>query len=134
MNKTETPDFSAFLLSPAGRIEINLPNGDPMLYQGKRVAVSVYSPASAEYARAQAALQRSATSKVISAKKGVIAEEDSFEIDARFLESITAGIENFPYPGGAAAIYRERGLLYIGEQVRAYLNEQTNFFGKPKTS
>ena len=51
---TTVADFSAFLLSPTGRVEINLPNGDPMLFDGKRVAVNVYSPASAEYARAHA--------------------------------------------------------------------------------
>ena len=127
-------DFSSYLLSPTGRVEINLPNGDPMLHEGKRVAVNVYSPASAEYARAEATMRRAAMQKVTGVKKSANDAEESAEIDARFLVSITASIENFPYPGGAEAIYRERGLLYIGEQVRQYLNDQTNFFGKSKAS
>lgn len=127
-------DFSQYLLSPTGRVEINLPNGDPMLFNGKRVAVNVYAPASAEYARAQAAMQRAARDKLLGGKKSANEAEESAEIDARFLVSVTQSVENFPYPGGADAMYRERGLMYIGEQVRAYLGEQGNFFGKSKAS
>lgn len=134
MTKETTADFSAFLLSPTGRVEINLPNGDPMLYDGKRVAVNVFSPASAEYARAQAAVQRAARDKLLGGKKSANEADENAEIDARFLVSITQSVENFPYPGGADAMYRERGLMYIGDQVRAYLGEQGNFFGKSKAS
>lgn len=134
MTKETPADFSAFLLSPTGRVEINLPNGDPMLYDGKRVAVNVFSPASAEYARAQAAMQRAARDKLLGGKKSANEAEESAEIDARFLVGVTQSVENFPFPGGAPAMYRERGLMYIGDQVRAYLGEQGNFFGKSKAS
>lgn len=127
-------DFSAFLLSPTGRVEISLPNGEPMMYDGKRVAVNVYAPASAEYARAQAAMQRAARDKLLGGKKSANEADENAEIDARFLVNITQSVENFPFPGGADAMYRERGLMYIGEQVRSYLGEQGNFFGKSKAS
>ena len=131
MSKTDTPmDFSKYLLSPTGRVEINLPNGDPMLYEGQRVAVNVYSPASREYAKAEAELQRTATSRLMGKKIG----DDNDEADARFLVAITESIENFPYPGGIGAVYRDRGLIYIGQQVRAYVGEQGNFFAKSGTS
>lgn len=134
MTKDTTADFSQFLLSPTGRVEINLPNGDPMMVDGKRVAINVYSPASAEHARASAAVQRAARDKLLGGKKSANEADESAEIDARFLTTVTESIENFPYPGGAHAIYRERGLMYIGEQVRSYLGEQGNFFGKSKAS
>lgn len=127
-------DFSQYLLSPTGRVEINLPNGEPMMTNGQRVAVNVYSPASEEYHRAQTTMQRAARDKLLGGKKSANEAEESAEIDARFLVSVTRGFENFPYPGGAPAIYRERGLMYIGDQVRAYLGEQGNFFGKSKAS
>lgn len=127
-------DFSAFLLSPTGRVEINLPNGDPMMFNGARVAVNVYSPASNEYARAQAIMQRAARDKLLGGKKGAADVDESAEIDARFITAVTASVENFPYPGGVEAMYRERALMYIDQQVRAYLNDQTNFFGKSKAS
>lgn len=127
-------DFSQYLLSPTGRVEINLPNGDPMLYDGKRVAVNVYSPASAEYARAKATMERAARDKILGGKKSANEAEDNAEIDARFITAVTQSVENFPYPGGADAMYRERGLMYIEAQVRSYLNDQGNFFGKSKAS
>lgn len=137
MTKTsETPqDFSAFLLSPTGRVEINLPSGDPMLYEGQPVAIHVYAPASAEYARAEAAMQRAARDKLLSGKRGnANAAEEGDEINARFLVAVTSSVENFPYPGGPEALYRERGLMYIGEQVRAFLGDQGNFFKGSKKS
>jgi len=141
MTKPETKsadgmDFSAYLLSPTGRVEINLPNGngDPMLHEGRRVAINVYSPASAEYARADAAMRRAAMQKITSGRKAANETEEDAELEARFLVSVTSSIENFPYPGGIEAIYRERRLKYIGDQVRAYLSDQTNFFGKSKPS
>lgn len=133
-DKTPAADFSAFLLSPTGRVEINLPNGDPMMFDGKRVAVNVYSPASAEYARAKAIMERAARDKILGGKKSANEAEDNAEIDARFITAVTQSIENFPFPGGAEAIYRERALMYIEAQVRQYLNDQANFFGKSKAS
>lgn len=127
-------DFSQYLLSPTGRVEINLPNGEPMLHQGQRVAVNVYAPASAEYHRASTAMQRTAREKLLGRGKSANDADDSAEADARFLTAITVSIENFPYPGGVPAIYRQRGLMYIGEQVRAYLADEGNFFAKSKPS
>lgn len=138
MSKTEAPiaapDFSAYLLAETGRVEISLPNGDPMLYDGKRVAVNVYSPASAEYARAKAIMERAARDKILGGKKSANEAEDNAEIDARFITAVTQSVENFPFPGGVEAMYRERGLMYIEAQVRSYLNDQGNFFGKSKAS
>ncbi len=131
---TTAADFSAFLLSPTGRVEINLPNGDPMLFDGKRVAVNVFSPASTEYARAKATMERAARDKILGGKKSANEAEDNAEIDARFITAVTQSVENFPFPGGVEAMYRERGLMYIEAQVRSYLNDQGNFFGKSKAS
>ena len=130
----DTADFSQFLLSPTGRVEISLPNGEPMLYQGKQVTVHVFSPASAEYARAEAVLQRAARERLFGSKKKVNDAEEEAETNARFLVTVTSSIENFPYPGGPEAIYRERKLAYIADQVRAYLNDQGNFYKPSKAS
>lgn len=139
MSKTEAPiaapDFSAYLLAETGDVKINLPNGDPMLHDGQRVTVHVYGPASAQYAQAMGAMQRAARDRLFG-KKG--AQPDDAEADAeanaRFLEAVTARIEHFPYPGGLAAIYRERRLGYLADQVRAHLNDQGNFFKPSKMS
>jgi len=134
MTKEAAPDLSQFLLSPTGRVEISLPNGDPMMYQGQQVVVHVFSPASKEHARAQANLQRSVRDRLFGNKRKVADAEEEAEIDARFLSAVTSSVENFPWPGGVEAMYRERGLSYIGEQVRAYLNDAGNFYKPSKAS
>ena len=61
-------------------------------------------------------------------KKG---DEEDKDADAKFLAAITDSVENFPFPGGAGAIYRELRLKYVADQVRAHLSDLGNFFGKP---
>lgn len=130
-----TDDFSAFMLDETTRLELELPNGDPMLFKGQQVAVILYGPATDEYAAAKAAMEKESAARVFRAmggrnkKKG--SEEDR-EADAKFLTAITASFENFPFPGGAYAIYREPKLKYIAVQVQAYVNDLGNFFKASK--
>ena len=131
-------DFGAFMLETTTRLELELPNGETMLYNGLPVAVHLYGPATEEYARAKAAMEKEGAARVFRAmnagknkKKG--AEEDR-EADAKFLTAVTASFENFPFPGGAFAIYREPRLKYIGNQVQAHINDLGNFFKASKTS
>lgn len=137
MTKTTTTaaaaaDFSAFLLDTTSRLELELPNGAPMLFDGKPVAVLLYGPATDEYAKARAAMEKESAARVFRAmganKNKKKNGEDDAEADAKFLTAITAEFENFPYPGGPAAIYREPRLNYIGNQVRSHVNDLGNFF------
>ena len=126
-------DFESFFLADTSRLEVDLPNGEPMLYQGQQVAVLLYGPATDAYVKAKAAMEKEATHRVFAAmgakkKKG---EEEDKESDPKFLTAVTAGFENFPFPGGPAAVYRERRLQYIADQVRRHLNDLGNFFEKP---
>ena len=125
-------DFSAFLLDTTSRLELELPNGAPMLWEGKPVAVLLFGPATDEYAKARAAMEKESAARVFRAmganKNKKKNGEDDAEADAKFLTAITAEFENFPYPGGPAAIYREPRLNYIGNQVRTHVNDLGNFF------
>lgn len=128
-------EFSAFMLDETARLELELPNGDPMLFKGKQVAVNLYGPATDEYAVAKAAMEKESAARVFRAmggrnkKKG---EAEDREADAKFLTAITASFENFPFPGGAHAIYREPKLKYIAGQVQAHVNDLGNFFKASK--
>lgn len=131
--KTNPDAFAAFFLSETSRIEIDLPNGEPMLYDGKQVAVNVYGPATDVFAKAKDAMDKEASKRVFRSmgaklKKG---DEEDKDADAKFLAAITDSVENFPFPGGAGAIYRERRLKYVADQVRGHLSDLGNFFGKP---
>jgi len=132
MTKTaEVLDFSNFFLSESSALDIDLPNGEPMLYEGKPVRVHVFGAASAQHAKATEAMNREATKRVMAAMgaKNKKKDEEDKDADAKFLVAITDSFENFPYPGGAAAIYREPRLKYIADQVRAYVGDSGNFFG-----
>ena len=131
--KTNPETFAAFFLSETSRVEIDLPNGEPMLYDGKQVAVNVYGPATDVFAKAKDAMDKEASKRVFRSmgaklKKG---DEEDKDADAKFLAAITDSVENFPFPGGAGAIYRERRLKYVADQVRGHLSDLGNFFGKP---
>jgi hypothetical protein len=128
MNKTQ--DFSSFFLAETSVVELDLPNGEPMLYQGSPVRVHVHGPATARFTKANEAMQREAAKRVMAAigNKGKKEAEDK-DADAKFLVAITERIENFPFPGGIDAIYREPKLKYVADQVRTFVGDAGNFFG-----
>lgn len=134
-----TPDLAAFaglLMQDTTRLELDLPNGEPMTFEGQRVAVVIYGPSTEKYAKAKAAQSREATNRLMRAagNKRVKVRDDDDEINAAFLEAITERFENFPFPGGAEAIYRTRGLRYINDAVFAHVGDLGNFFTGAETS
>lgn len=125
-------DFSAFFLSPTASVDIELPTGAPLLFNDEPVRIHVYGPSSPQFVEAADAQQRFIAARVKVGKGGAVKNsldpEEAHEQDAKFLAAVTQSIVNFPYPGGALGIYRERALSYIADQVRARLNDQSNFF------
>lgn len=127
---TDSLDFSSYFLTDATAIDIDLPNGDAMLYAGEPVRVHVHGPASDVFIKAQEILQREATKRVLNGMgaKGKKQEKEDPEADAKFLIAITDRIENFPFPGGVGGVYNEPKLKYVNDQVRAFVNDSSNFF------
>ena len=127
---TDSLDFTSYFLTDATAIDVDLPNGEPMLYAGEPVRVHVFGPASAPFIKAQEILQREATKRVLNGMgaKGKKQEKEDPEADAKFLIAITERIENFPFPGGVEAVYHEPKLKYINDQVRLFVNDSSNFF------
>lgn len=135
--ETQAQDFSAFFLADTSALELELPNGDPMLFDGAQVRVHLHGPATEKYAKAKSAMDKEAAKRVFAAMGGKgrkKSDNDDRDADAAFLVAVTERFENFPYPGGAEAIYREPKLRYIADQVRGHLNDLGNFFsGGAKT-
>lgn len=121
-------DFSAFFLQDTSTVSIKLPNGQPMLYQGKPVSVVLHGPATERYTSAKDALDREAT-RALMASLGSGKEGPDKMADASFLSAVTERMDNFPFPGGPAAVYREPRLKYVADQVRTHLADLGNFFG-----
>lgn len=133
--------FESFFLEETSVVEIELPNGEPMLYppgSGNRVKVRVYGPTSDEFVKASDAQQRFIAANVQVRRSGnvknTVDPKEAREQDAKFLAAITSQVENFPFPGGAIAMYRNKGLQYIADQVRAHVNDQANFFARKPTA
>lgn len=126
--------FEDYFLQDTTELALKLPNKQPMLYNGQPVSVIIYGPTTDRNVAAKAELNKEASRRVMasmgSATPGQEMEADpkaDAELDARYLAAITE-FKNFPYPGGALAIYREPKLLYIAPQVRVCLNALGNFF------
>lgn len=130
LSAVQDNDFSVFFLDESGVLDLELPNGEPLLYEGKQVSVKIYGPATKQFIRATEAQQREATKRVVAAmgKKGGKSEKEDSEADIKFLCAITEEFVNFPYPGGAEGIYSEPRLKYIADQVRAHVGDLGNFF------
>ena len=131
IDTTATAAFSAFFLVSAARLELLQPDGEPMLYNGQPVAVHLHGPCTDQYVAAMHKKEREATKRVVASvtqrgRKAVEAVDT--DADAQFLCAVTASFENFPFPGGAEAIYREPRLKYINNQVTNHLADLGNFF------
>lgn len=132
--KTSPDAFAAFFLNETSRVEIELPNGEPMLFEGQPVAVNLHGPATDVYAKAKDAMDKEAAKRVFRSmgakmKKG---EEEDKDADVKFLTAVTDSMENFPFPGGPGAVYREPRLKYVADQVRSHLGDLGNFYSAPK--
>lgn len=128
--EAQADEFAAFYLDDTSVVEIDLPNGEPMLYKGEQVRVYVFGPSTKQYAKAKDLMDKEAAKRVLNAmgQKGRKRDDEDKEADEKFLTAITKEIENFPFPGGPAAVYREPRLKYIADQVRSHLNDLGNFY------
>jgi hypothetical protein len=120
-------DFSMFFLAVSGTVAINMPNGKPLMYEGNQVTIDVYGPGSIQHIKATEFIQNEATKRLLIAAGNTDVKEDP-DADVKYLLAITRSINNFPYEGGAKAIYSEPRLNYIANQVRAYVGRAGNFF------
>jgi len=137
MSKELLDEFSDYFLTDTSALDIDFPDGSPMLYprkDGEQVRIHVYGPSTKQYQTAQEVLTREATKRVVAAMGSKKKEAEDKDADVKFLTAITASVENFPYPGGAEAIYREPKLRYIADQVRGHVNDTANFFADAPSS
>lgn len=99
------------------------------------VTIVIYSPGSRQGVKALHAAVRNATALTQQFVHGRPAKNRGSEMDEERVEKlvlITAEIRNFPYPGGAEALYANPKLFYIADQVEAFFNDKANF-SKPST-
>jgi hypothetical protein len=124
-------DVSQFELEDTAWKDIeNVKRTGDLLYNGKPVRICVYSPGSKQGVRALHKAGLQAQLRIQATFRGVVDKDGGAQADeerAAKLTAITASIENFPIPGGAAALYANHKLRDIGDQVEEFFGNKTNF-------
>ncbi len=137
ITKLAVTDTSTFQLRDAADNLIFAPadkGGEP-----KPVTVTVFGPGSKEHAKAVA--KRSNRNIQRLRKKGSVelSADDIASEGAEFLASITVSFENLDYKGLtgpelAKALYTDRSLGFIADQVNEHIGSWDNFVGElPKS-
>ena len=123
-------DLSAFEVSETATLDVLDLDQQPMLRHGQPVRITVYGPGSTAYVRAEASAAQASQARALAALRGKASKtdlEDQRKHQAEKLAAITAGIDNFPIPGGALALYSNPKLGYITNQVARFLEDWANF-------
>jgi hypothetical protein len=125
-------DISAFAAVDTGTIELERPNGEPLLNSsGLQMSVTVYGPGSKQHQKATAKRNRAILAHVRTGGKKM-KDEDQRELDADFLADITSSFNNFTYKGLQGheqfkAFYMDATVGCYSEQVNKGVNDWGNF-------
>lgn len=132
-NQTDTPDdfdLSEFEISETATLDVLDVSGQALLRHGQPVRITLHGPGSDVFVRAEARVAAAAQARAFAALRGKAGKtdaDDQHRQRAEKLAAVTAGIDNFPVPGGALALYSNRKLGYITSQVEAFLGDWANF-------
>lgn len=129
MDNQDSPfDLSQFEASDTGILEVqNQKDDGPLMFNGQPVTIELYGPGSDQYAKAQSKIESAGQARLFAAARGkakdAAAEARKDQIEK--LVACTKSINNFPV--SAAALYENRKLGYITNQVARYLEDWGNF-------
>jgi len=131
-----------YSLTETATLHLQTPDGE-LMYVGKEndkpVTLQLYGIGSKQYQQAERKRQDSLANKFKRYKNKTIPTEELEELRVEFLVHCVAGSENFELDGqqGAdlyRAVFSDRSLIFITEQVDRFINDQANFTGKPLTN
>jgi hypothetical protein len=128
-------DIRKFAVEQTGTVELLTADNEPMFAdeEGKlRCKVVVYGPGSRQYAKADAAQQNRMVNRLKTKGKAKQTAEEIAEERAEFLADITKEMPNIEYDGKTGqelfkAVYLDRTIGFIADQVREYLGDWANF-------
>lgn len=137
MNEQPINPLAAFEVADTAILDVNGPDGQPLLHQGQPTRIELYGPGSTVHAQAQAKIEAAGITRAMSAMRGKAPKDiadDAVRLRAEKLATCTACLINFPPGVTPLAIYSNRKLGYITEQVAKFIEDWANFpSGSPKT-
>lgn len=128
-------DIRKFSVSPISRLHLRDANRELMYADEEKklpIAVKLYGPASKEYAKAKSAQNNRLVNKMKDKGKANQTPEEMLAESAEFLAECTHSWENMHYDdlqGHALsmAVYSDRTLGFISDDVAAHLGSWSNF-------
>lgn len=130
-------DISTLAVNDTGTVELETINGDPLMNGEKQCSITVFSPGSSQYQRAQAKRNRAVVETV---RKGSKKMSDSAQrdLDASFLADCTASFNHFTYKDLTGydqykEFYLDAKIGFLAEQVNRALGNWANFSKKDAT-
>ena len=131
-----------YSLSETAVLHVQTPNGDLMYLDDankKPVLIYLYGVGSKQYQMAERKRQDALANKFKKYRNKTIPSEELEELRIGFLVDCVASAENFELDGqkGAElyeAVFSDRSLIFITEQVERFIGDQANFTNQPLTS
>jgi hypothetical protein len=125
-------DIKSKAVSTTGVLHLRDASDELLYSDGQPVIVNVYSPGSAQHAKATARQQnRMLDMMKRKGKADVTAEQKAVE-NAEFLADCTVSFENLDYDDLigrelAIAVYSDKTIGFIADQVATYIGDWSNF-------
>ena len=121
-------DIAQFEASDTAVMDVLLPNGQPMIHNGKPVQIELYGPGSEQDFKAQVEIDRVNSERMMQTLRGKTVKDEVAERRAaqiKKLAAVTKEVRNFPV--SAAEIYGNTKLGYITNQVLKFQGDWANF-------
>jgi hypothetical protein len=131
-----------YSLAETATLHLQTPDGELMYADEemkKPVLLHLYGIGSKQYQSAERKRQDSLANKFKRYKNKAIPTEELEELRVDFLVRCVAGSENFELDGQKdeelyRAVFSDRSLVFVTDQVDRFISDQANFTGKPLTN
>jgi hypothetical protein len=136
-------DITSLGVDETATCDLNTADDTPLINEDKKqCSVTVYGPGSAQYAAAEAKRQNRLLERLRRKGKTEMSAEEQRAESAEFLAAITVSFNEFGYPpaGDATgkdlfrALYMDRKIGFITDQVQKFVGDWGNFTGSSATS
>lgn len=136
-------DITKTAVEETAVLELTDANDAPMLDDKKKpLSITLYGPGSEDFAKAEAKRQNRLLERLKRKGKTDLSPEEQRAEQAEFLASITISFDGFEYPpAGQAkgkdlfrALYNDRSVGFITDQVQRFVGDWANFIGKSGTN
>lgn len=135
-------DITSVAVEETATLELTDANGVPLITKNKQLSITLCGPGSETFAQAEAKRQNRLLERLKKKGKAELTPEEQAAEQAEFLASITVSFNGFNYPpaGDASgrdlfrALYRDRKVGFITDQVQRFVGDWGNFTGKSETN